>query len=174
MANVNLLPQDLKGKTLLTPAVMRLQRLTIVCAIIMVVGGIAGLGAIYYFSDQLQKSLDERSSLQSSITNLQSSEATLVLVKDRLTQISTLIEQKPVEQSVSRHSAILSTLSPDISFVATTIEADISRLELRSKSSAAIVALITELRANPNYQSVVLNSLTFNSATGYDFSIDLF
>lgn len=170
VAEINLLPKEKEVDKSALKAVSVLNKialgLTVVFLIITAVGG-----GIYFFMTQRLNTLrEEQQSYTSNIQSLQSTEASLILLKDRIQKAQNILSSRTNEEIFRRQQAVLAGESPDIIFDSSRLENLESDIAITSTQSSALSAFINNLLSRGNITSLIMEEFAFIPGQGYEVS----
>lgn len=174
MADFNLLPKD---KTLSEKAIKTnklLTKVAIATGVAFLLITAAGTGAYFLLNHQLNVAKQKQSDLTTSVQNLQSTEAGLILIKDRVQKVDSVLAARSSETSFEKQKSILDSAGGDISFKTSDIDTSRSVLELSSTSSLELLNLMQKLNARDDFATLYLNELLFNPLQGYTAKFEVF
>jgi len=164
---INLLPEDhvkdKKAKRI--SRIVRTGTLAILALFILIGGAEAGI--LYYLSQQLDDLAQEQSNIKLSIANLESTEQNLVLIKDRVQKIQELLNNRPDEEIISKQKLITNALLTNLSVKSIVIRPPDYNIEITAASSLSVADLFQELSQKPGFDSLVLETTSFNPYEGY-------
>lgn len=167
MANINLLPRErVTGKDV-SRAQALLKKISISLAIVffLVIGV---LGGFYFFSlNNLNTLRAKYDNLSSQVASLQSTEASLVFLKDRLQKAQTILASRTNEGYLAKQMALLENAPEDVAFKESTVDSSMSSLKVETKSSTALQTLLSNLLASNDFSLLVIKELTFDISSGY-------
>jgi hypothetical protein len=171
---INLLPKEPRRSKEVDRFLRLIKNATYFIAIFFIFAGpVSGL-LIFKFTRDLGKLKAENETLRASITNLESTEQGLVLLKDRITKIQTILASR---QSVGLHAKqteVVASLPDGLSFQESELGNDVSRISLLAVSSQALQTFLKSVSANDHYLSLILSGFTFNPYLGYTFDLQVF
>ncbi len=174
MVSINLLPKDSapsKNELRFASAINKIAMFSVaVFLLICVFGG----GAYFILARQLQSANDDAQRLSTSVQSLQSSESSLILIRDRVQKAQAALNSRISEGYFDKHQKILSLDIPGISFVSSTVDSGKSVIELEISGSASMASLFSTLLADSQFSSLILEKLSYNSLTGYDVTLQVY
>ena len=88
MANINLLPTELKPKGQILKASKLLKKVSLVALLVFIVFAVLVFGSLIFLSTSIKSSQSNQEDLKSKVKALEQTEQRLVLVKDRLKKIA--------------------------------------------------------------------------------------
>lgn len=132
-------------------------------------------GATFYFLNQRLDALKaEKETYENSILSLQSTEAGLILLKDRLQKTENILAARSVESAFEKQQAIISYSPSSVEIEKSDVDVSGSTLKIVVPESQDLLALLSRLQANPDYQSLVIKEFTFDGQNGYSLEMNIF
>ncbi|OGM33073.1 hypothetical protein A2803_03065 [Candidatus Woesebacteria bacterium RIFCSPHIGHO2_01_FULL_44_21] len=174
MADINLLPKESGTSKKVDAAQVLLKKISLALGVIflLVVGVLGGFYFISYNNLNGLKAKHEDISAQ--VQGLQSTEASLVFLKDRLQKAQTVLASRTNESYLAKQRAILQNAPEAIVFKESTIDVSASNLEVETASSSQLVSLMSTIMASSDFSSLVIGELSFNVALGYSILFQVF
>jgi len=170
-AKFNLLPKDSAANKDVVRATKALKVISMVIIVIASIGGMAGASALYYYNNLLNKEKDRHQSLKSTVNNLENTEQSLVLIKDRAEKLSEIVGNRQSANIFLKQKQVVDDLPENMSFSATTIFPAETRLDVLSTSSRSMVSMFEDLNTREDLQTVVIKQISFNPSLGYTVSL---
>lgn len=173
-AQINLLPKEKSVGKEAQKAVGILNKIAIgltgALLLIVVVGG----GIYFLMAQRLEALRDEEQTLTNNIQSLQSTEASLILLKDRLQKSQEIISQRTTELALSKQQSILAYDPETVLLDKSEVDRSRSELEIEVASSRNLSGLISHLLTQTTFASLIMTELSFNPALGYkvQFSVN--
>jgi hypothetical protein len=133
-----------------------------------------GGGLYLFFNSRLDTAKKEGEGLTVNIRSLQSTESSLILLKDRVQKISTVLDSRVNEGYFSKQNEVLALAPEEVSFDKSEIDVERSKLGIKLIDSLSLVSLFSGLRASSNFSSIVIDEFSFNSVSGFMISLDVF
>lgn len=163
---INLLPTELKVSGGLSRILSVSRILGVISLAVFLVFGL-GLGVFFVISSVQLNSLNSgNDALKSQVTSLKTSEAQLVVLKDRIAKIKTvqkiptavknLVDFDPLVSSFS--SSTVSEVDVDANKIATSIN---------FRSNSDLASFVKAISLAPIFRSVTFSSFSFSPAGGY-------
>lgn len=175
MADINLLPQELKTGKDVEKTAQVLTRVVVVLVVILVIIGAAGGGALLIMNNNLKESKTHQDELKQSIQGLESTEQKIVLVRDRIQKSQSLLTARGEYTTLTKYDQLIKSLaSSEASFVGAEVSVDVKKLKLSFKNSRSLSSVLKFLGETTEYEAVTIESLTFNPFSGYDLELILF
>ena len=173
-ANVNLLPKELAPSESVTKLGKVLNTFALGLTGLFVVAAVAGGITLYLLNNRLNDLSSEQTGLKNSITNLQTSESQLILLKDRVGKIQTLLALRTGEALYDKQKGITNSLLPDMALTKNEISQGKSTIELSSNKSKSISDLMSIILSNTQLANLIMQEMTFNPYVGYKIVFELF
>lgn len=172
VAEINLLPKEKEVDKGARKAVSVLNKialgLTVIFLIITAVGG-----GIYFFMTQRLNTLKEdQQAYTGNIQSLQSTEASLILLKDRIQKAHSILSNRTNEELFRKQQSLLSSDSPDIIFDNSRLENFESSIEITSTQSSALSVFVNNILSRGNVTTLILEELSFLPGQGYQVSFN--
>ena len=169
---INLLPSDLLKSGTYANFVEILKNLSIVGAVILVLGIFAAGSAMIINANRLRILTNEKNNLLAALDTLNAEEQRHFIVKDKAGKIlEAELANKGVRDEFANANVLISSypLGADLS----SLEVDAKGLTTVSSSpnSTILKQLMNQFLLNNIYAKVVLNSLSLNPTTGYQLEV---
>lgn len=170
---INLLPKEfIKGKY--NKNVSLIKNLSYFVVFIFFLGNSIGLGANFYFNNNLKNINNNQSRLKNSIQGLEETEQRLILAKDRIQKIQTILTARTSEEKLNKHKMLIENMPSNVLLEAQNIDASRSSLELSSSNSRDLVNFMASILARDDFDSIVLENMSFNPFQGYKVRLEIF
>lgn len=170
----NLLPREItpsKSQKKVTSAANKIAMFFLGVFILAV---LLGGGLYLLFNSRLEAVKKEAGELTVNIQSLQSTEQSLILLKDRVQKISAILNSRTNENYYTKHNEVLAVAPETVTFEESEIEAGRSILGVKILDSLSLVGLFSGLRASSSFSSLVVSELTYSPITGFLVSLDVF
>src|SRR5258706_3988528 len=170
---LNLLPVEKRvGKGL--QRTLRVTRMLGVISLgIFIVFGL-GMAAFFVFSSvQLNNLNSSNTVLEGKISALETSETKMVLLKDRIGKIKSLVGSPTALNNLVSISSIITPVSAQTNINELNVNVTKISLSLNFKSAADISTFLKALSASQRFQAISVTSFSFNPVSGYLVSIVL-
>lgn len=131
-----------------------------------------GVSAFFIISTITMNGLNsDIDSLKNQVKAQQASEQQIVLIKDRLGKIKTILAKPDALKGLTGVSPYISGLSGSTTL--SDLSADSSKVDmtLNFKTNADLTNFMTQISQDKNFGSVVLASFSFSSAAGYSVEV---
>lgn len=174
MNNINLLPKELSGDKNAVKYAHLLNKIALSLGGIFLLTLIVG-GVFYFLSvNSLNNSKTKFEQTSARVANLQPTEASLVLIKDRLQKAEQILNSRTNEKNFALHRKLLELAPPEVTFSENQVEAAVSRLEVETRSSVNLVNLMAALTSGSNFNSIFIDELSFAPNLGYSIIFEIF
>lgn len=174
MSDINLLPKEKEAGKGVSQAQALLKKISITLGVVFLLV-IGVLGGFYFFSLNNLNSLKAKyDDVSSKVQSLQSTEASLVFLKDRLQKTQIVLSSRTNEGYLTKQMALLENAPENVVFKESTIDSSASNLEVETASSGTVLTLLTTLLANSDFSSLVIGELSFNISSGYTILFHVF
>lgn len=171
---INLLPKDVsKGKELVK-AISVVNKIAILTVVVFVVVAAIGGGIYYLSTSRLTDLKSQERELANSVLNLQSTEAGLVLLRDRIEKVTQVLGARESERILATQQEILESAPEGVLFGSSEISFGSSTIEVFSEDSIQLAQLIDTLLAGGNYSSLILSGVNYNSFSGYEAEFSVY
>ena len=174
VANVNLLPKELAPSESVTKFGKVLNTFALGLTGLFVVTAVAGGVTLYLLNNKLSDLGREQIELKNSIKNLQTSESQLILLKDRIGKIQSLLSDRTNEVLYDKQKGITGSLPADMALSKNEISHGKATIELGSNRSKSIIDLMSIILSNSELSTLTMQEMTFNPYQGYKIVFDLF
>jgi Tfp pilus assembly protein PilN len=161
--DINLLPQELRPKRSVLKLSVTLKKIGLISVVFLVIGAVLITALIVFFTQRTQVSLDEQSKLTNQIKSLQATEQKLVLVRDRVQKINSIISKDSTKAQIMAFKTFLGLLPA--SAVLDTISVDPGGLEVR-------VGITTLDEVTGLFKAVTGSGFSLVKLTGFSYSKD--
>lgn len=172
-AKINLLPTELAPSKGVSTSGKALNRIAMFMVGILIVAIASGGGLILFFSNQLTNESQKQTDLKATISSLQNTETQLVLLKDRLDKIQSVLDQRTNESAFNNQQSVVAAMPQSITFQSSNTESGESELQLNMPQSSEFRDLMGQLLSRTDLKSVVIQDLTFSSISGYKLILQL-
>lgn len=109
--------------------------------------------------------------LKSQVVAQQTSEQQIVLVKDRIGKIKTVLAKPDALKNLAAVNPYVSGLTPSTTLSDLSVDSDKVAFSLVFKNNADLTNFMSQISQDKNFGSVELTSFTFNSTSGYSVEI---
>lgn len=168
---LNLLPSEKRVGKDLQRILRTIRMLGVVGLGIFIIFGIVLIGFFVFRSIQLNTRDSQNSGLKSRISTLETSETKMVLLKDRIAKIKTLLNVPTALANLDNVNLALSSLASDTTINELNISTAKISLSLNFKNSNEIAVFLKSLSDTKAFKTVTISSFSFNPTSGYLISI---
>jgi len=171
---INLLPKEfVPGKAVTKPLkVIRQVSYLFLAGFAIIIA--LGFGSVYYYNNELKNVITEQDRLKNSIQSLQETEQQLILTKDRIAKIQSVLSTRSVEDKFSKQKIIIDNLPDKITLQSAEIRRDRSILDLQAINSRDLVNFIASVSSRTDFNQITMDGLNFNSFRGYTLSLQIY
>lgn len=167
MSDINLLPEELKPSGSVLKISAKLNKIALLGVVVLLISIIISLGAYLLLGQRLSASLVKQEDLKVQIKALEKTEQRLVLVKDRLTKISS-VSSKPRANDEVEKLSFVSGLFPEGSIVERLeLDKNDARISISADNLRTIASYLASVISSGEYTKINLVSLEFNPKEGY-------
>ncbi|GEM_PF-3188098 len=126
----------------------------------------------FYLTKELDRLNQENASYKQSVVSLESTEQGLVLVKDRIQKIQTILDSQQNEALLGKQKTITDFFDETTSVEDSSIVQGSSRLELKTTNSQSLASLITQIIESKNdFSKVNISNISFSPFSGYSMNL---
>lgn len=172
MADINLLPQELKpNKTVLIMS-KKLRKVSIILGFFLLIVAIA-MGSVYFFYfKRTEGTLTKQTELENQIRSLEETEQRLVLIKDRVSKIRSVTSSGSIAEEVNITKRVFDLLPPGSHIANITIDRDVVRLGVVAENLTSASEYLKAVTAISGVKYVNLISFDFNPTFGYNIELN--
>lgn len=171
MSQINLLPVGLAPGGLAVRVAKISKNLFYIGFAIFLAVVIVLAGVFTYYALAVRETNEKQKRLTASIKSLESTEARIVLVKDRLEKIKNIWSQDQVSPQLGEIREVVSGLTADSSLTQAEIVGKKNDLRFTTLSTRSVREIINKLRSLPFYERLALSSLNFDPTSGFSLSV---
>lgn len=131
-------------------------------------------GAFYYFNNQLTNLEEEQNRLKTNIQSLQETEEQLIITKDRIAKVKTILDSRVNEERFKKHKLVVDNMKPTMELEASDLTSSNSNITLNALNSKELVSFMNVIISRADVLSVVMDSLSFNPFLGYSIDLEVF
>ncbi|OGM75915.1 hypothetical protein A2210_00980 [Candidatus Woesebacteria bacterium RIFOXYA1_FULL_40_18] len=171
---INLIPEEIAPKG---PAARLSSFLRTVSAIgltlfILVVFGLTSYYLVNFFS--LRTSQTKQDNLKKVISSLESTETSLILLRDRLSKVKEVFAIESADRNVEAVSGVFAQVPPGVSI--SDFETTLKKIgiSVNAQDSLSLGQFMTTLLSADRFGTVNLKAFSFNPASGYAATFELF
>lgn len=166
MASINLLPTELAPKGF-SVRVARILRNVATAGFVLVVLAGLGIGAFFLLTSlEIRDSNSKQDQLKVQVKSLESTEQSLVLLKDRISKVRQVLRTDTVSPIISKADALVSSLPPGVQANEIQIGA-LTKFTVTVSNTGELTQFMSQLIAANKFKRVDLKGFNFNPASGY-------
>ena len=173
MANINLLPTELRPKGQILKASKILKKISLVALLVFIVFGVLVFGSLMFLSSSVKTSQADQNELKARVRALEQTEQGLVLVKDRLKKITKVTSLPNALDETRILGDVASVFEEGIVFKKAHAVADKINIVVVLNSSSDLAKFITSLVNSQKYKTIKIIKLDFSAARGYEVEFSL-
>lgn len=172
MNEINLLPQELKPDRRVMGLANNLKKISFLGAFIFLLAVTLALATYLLFQQRTTSSLANQEKLKNQIEAMEETEQRLVLVKDRLTKISSIRQKGDSNDEVVKLVDVSSLFPEGVKMSLVELAPDNAVIAVSSENLSQITSYLAAVISNGNFERINLVSLEFNPDTGYSVALD--
>jgi len=173
MNNINLLPVAVGVKTATVKVVAFLKKVSIIITALFLCLGLAALVYFFIASRQLANIKAGEKNLKTTLSSLEETEQQYVLVKDRVTKVKKIIDEKTVEEKLTGLEKLRALLPAGLTISEVEIKEDKTEVSLVGTSSRDAVSFFASLLVGGVYEKITLKSFGFNPESGFLITLEV-
>lgn len=171
MAEINLIPTELAPKGLSVRLAQILRNVATAGFVLVVVAGV-GLGSFFLLTSlEIKNSNTRQDQLKTQIKSLESTEQSLVLLKDRISKAKQVMGADTISPVIVKTDAIISVLPPSVQAKEIDI-ADLTKFTVTVSDTSQLTQFMSALMAANKFLHVDLKGFSFSPASGYLVSLE--
>ena len=171
---INLLPKDLTVSKDVQDVAVKLTQFSYFAIFIFILTIAIGASAFFYFSNKLKNLTTTQNTLTSNIQGLQETEEQIILTKDKVAKIKSILDARTNEQTFKKHKTVVDNLPETISVTESEIDSSNSEISFDAKDCRDLVSFMSSLLAQSNTLNIVMGNLSFNPFQGYSLTLEIF
>lgn len=171
MADINLLPQELKPNKSVLIIAKKLKKTSIIFASFFVLTFLIIIGLQYYYSKKITQSVNSQMELESQIKSMESTEQQLVLIKDRIEKIISIAQKGTVDEEVDVVSKVSDLAADGMVVKSISIDKDLVQITVVTNSLTLASKYLSSVTSLQGLKYINLISFDFSPTLGY--TIDL-
>lgn len=171
---INLLPRSLAVGKKTTKLARDLKTIATACFALFVIFIASGIVAVFILNSRLKNIEARQETLKTNIKAAEKTEAALVLLKDRLGKIQTILDNRVNEERFAKQSDLVASLPADFNFIDSQIEPESSKLGIVATNGKSMEQVVTNLSGNTSFVKLVLDSIVFSPLAGYRLNLEVF
>ena len=147
--------------------------MAVVCFIFFLVFGSLGVGYLFITSGDLTKINDKNNTYKSNIKSLQEAEQNLVLVRDRVAKVKTILNDVSFEEKLDKVQRMLDTLPSKSQPDALEVNSTKSKILLKFDSLSGLSSFLKGLISGDDWDFINLDTLELSGAGNYKIELEL-
>lgn len=167
MAVINLLPRDISAKGPVVKISSLIKKLAVVSFVLFLLTALGMLVMFILNSVQIKSLNTSSEALKTSIKSLETTEAGLVLVKDRLAKAKEVLAGESGGDEAEGLASITSALPGSVVLSEAEISKDILNATFVASDSQGLTLLMAQIISQDAFARVELVSFNFSPSTGY-------
>jgi len=172
MADINLLPTEITPKGFTVRLAQILRNVATVGLAVLLISGV-GMGAFFILTSvEIRSSTARQDQLKTTVKSLESTEQSLILLKDRVGKVKQVLGADTVSPSVQKAGAIITSFPPDVAPKEIQI-GDITKITVTVSDTSELVKFMSALMAANKFKRVDLKGFSFSPTSGYLVSIEM-
>lgn len=172
MADINLLPTEITPKGVSYKVATVLRNIATVGFAVIVLAGV-GLGAFFLLtSAEIRSSTARQSQYKTTIKSLESTEQSLVLLKDRVGKVKQVLGADTTTPYVQKVGAIVSSFPAEVTPREVQV-GDITKISVTINDSAQLTKFMAGLITASKFKRLDLRGFSFSPAGGYLVSLEM-
>lgn len=174
MININLLPSDLAPKESVIRVSKTLKKISASGFIIFILISAIGIGTFFYFENEIKDSDNRQTTYKSTIGSLETTEQSLVIIRDRVQKASNILGESALADRVGNIRSLSSSLPEQVILEDIQVSSDKTTITVGTVDSIGLKELFKSFEGSSFYEKIVLVSLNFNPKSGYTVGMELF
>jgi hypothetical protein len=170
----NLLPQKPVDNKLVIKNTANVKKAATIMSVVLVIALSISVGIIWFTNKNLNSLIAQNKDLKQKVIALENTETSLILVKDRLDKLQTLMEKRKSFDTFHLQADIVRALPEDVIYSRSDINlGSKADLQLKTSHSLLLADLIKDLESRDSLSSFKVNKISFDYQHGYivDFEI---
>lgn len=173
MADINLLPEDVKPKPYLLKLSKTLNKFVVGGFILFSFLVVVSLGSFLILRNRTQASLDRQEDLKAQVNALEQTEQRLFLLKDRLGKIGTVLSVNDAAEEVESLEQALNMSQGVGVFKDAEITKEKAIVTFSTDSSENLTRFLSLLIGSGEFKRIELASFGFSPSEGYELELGL-
>jgi hypothetical protein len=170
--DINFLSQDLRPKSAVLNLSKSLRKVGLIMLVTLIAGSVLMLAIIIFFTQKTGSIIEDQNKLTTQIKSLQATEQKLVLVRDRIQKINSVLASDMTKGQLEVFKNISETLPGDVNLLDISVgnmgvRFNLTIINLESVSNTIKVLL------SSGFSSVKLSSFSYAPETGYSLTFDI-
>lgn len=171
MADINLLPQELKPNKSVLIIAKKFKKIAIIFSSFLILVFLTVVGIQYYYTRKIQESYVRQAELESQIKSMESTEQQLVLMKDRIEKIISIVTSGTIMEEVDTVDKVSSLIPEGMLVKNISIDKDLVQVTVVVGSLETASKYLNSVTSMTGLKYVNLVSFDYNPVVGY--TIDL-
>lgn len=170
---INLIPSEMSVPVKFITLGKNLAKLTTLGCITLVIIVFGLVSSLVYFNLEYKKSISNIEGLKNQVVELEKNEQRLVLAKDKLSKIATVLTIDAIDDELLAFQSFESLLPglPISSFSEINMTSNKVDASLVFTDSGSMQNLLSSLSSLSDYNQIILSAFGFNSTSGYLISL---
>jgi len=161
-ADINLLPQGLKPKKYALTLSKNLKKVLIIGFCLFAILATVSLATIFVLSARMKSSVAKQDDLKSEIKNLEQSEQKLVLVKDRLGKIESILKGESASDEITTLIETSQKIPEGVSFKKANLSKSSADVTVSTANSFYLARFLAVLIGSGSYRRIELLSFSYD------------
>lgn len=171
---INLLPKEFTVSKEVSDASVKIKKyLWTSLGFYVVILAICG-SFYYYFQTTLTNLESDQVRLKTNIQSLQETEQQLILTKDRIAKIQTVLASRQNEEVFNKQKTVVDQMTDAMNIENSNITISNSLLTFTSRSSLQLVSFMSSIASKSETLGIVMDSMSFNPFTGYTLGLEIY
>lgn len=171
--NLNLLPQELSGKTPLGRIEAAIKKINYILIPLFLVFAVGLLIFYVVVSYQATNATAQLEALKAEVKDKETTEQKLVLVRDRLSKVKTSKNSPAATERIANIGPLLSIVPPDSPIGELALDSGKTEISVVFKNTSAMAAFFEGLAEVEGYERIEMTSFGFSPINGYLVSLRL-
>jgi hypothetical protein len=172
MADINLLPQELKPNKSVLIIARKLKQIAVISSSLLVLAFLLVIGTKYYFSRKTKESLSRQVDLESQIKSMENTEQQLVLIKDRIEKIISIVSKGTISEEIDVVNNISGILPEGMQIKDISMDKDLVGMTVVTGSLKSASQYINSVTSLSGLRYVNLISFDFSPISGYTIELN--
>lgn len=172
---INLIPLELTVPASSIKLSSTIYKFSVILTIVFIVIMLGAISFFVYYKFEINKASLNIKNLKNKIVQLEKNEQKLILAKDKLSKISYIKSTDVIDNELNAYESFHDLVSSDESAVLSDININAKKTELSLSISDTpnLIQVLNKVYALTDYKSAILNSLSYNPDSGYQFKLTL-
>lgn len=171
MADINLLPQELKPNKSVLIIAKKLKKVSIIFSSFLILTFLLVLGAQYYYTKKIKESASRQMDLETQIKSMEDTEQQLVLIKDRIEKIISIVSLGTISEEVDIVGKVSEILPEGMLVKSITLDKDMVQMTVVTNGLIQASQYISSVTSLPSLKYV--NLVSFDFSPGFGYTIEL-